>query len=98
MQTSGMVQMLVNCGDDDPVSGAFAFLPGLVVKDLRGGDEGIRDDSFKPPNLDTRMRPAYFQRSVGRSVVVDDIAVDETVIMAEKEPDHRFFVPGHCVE
>src|SRR5215213_5955383 len=35
---------------------------------------------------------------VGRAVVVDNVPVDEPVIVAEEERQHRFLVPGLRIE
>ncbi len=91
------IQVFVHLGGDHPIRGVAALLPEVVAKLARRKNEGIArhvpmDDGY------TFVARQHAERSVGRSVVVDEKSIDQAMIMPEEIRDHPCLVPAQGVK
>ena len=92
-----MVDVFVDVDDDDPVGDASTLLPAVIVVIGRRLYERIAGDSkFSQGHL--AVRGEQLTRPIGRSVVGDEVAVDDWVVVPEEERQHSLLVPAQRVE
>ena len=95
---AGDVQVLVDGRHDDPVRPVAAFLPGLVLHRPVRQHEGVGIRAGEVAQLDLRVGAQDLAGAVRRAVVVDHVAVDEGIVVAEEEAEHVGLVPAQGVE
>src|SRR6186997_1241290 len=93
-----MKQVLVDIGNDHPRRLSSAQLPALVGKRLFGEDKRLRDTADKAPRLHPRMGLQKSPALIGGTVVVDEIAVHQIVVVTKEEWQHPLVVPALRVE
>jgi hypothetical protein len=93
-----VVQMLVDVGDDHPISITATGLPAGVRERLLGEDERIRHSPGEAPHFDSRMGVEHGEGTVRGSVVVDEVAVDDGIVVPEEEGQHARVVPALRVQ
>src|SRR6185312_12282856 len=84
---------------DDPIRPFAALFPAAVVEGPIGEHpRGWVDEARSGTDFDVRFRLQDFERPVRRSVVKDDIAVDDLVIVPEEKSQHVRVVPAPRIQ
>ena len=92
-----MVDVFVDVDDDDPVGDASTLLPAvIVVIGRRLHERGAGDVKFAEHHL--AVGGEQLARPIGRSVVGDEVAIDDGVVVPEEVREHPLLVPAERVE
>jgi len=93
----GMEKEFIQVDQTNPIGASTAFLPagfekGQVRVEVRFGG------AFEGADLDLGRSVQKLDRTIGGTIVVNDDAIDERLIVPEEEWDNAFLVPAGGVE
>src|ERR1700675_837213 len=87
--------MLVDVCHNHPVSNATAFPPAGLQKRKLGSDSGPGIAIWRGwPQFDLGIETQNLLGIIARSIVIDDVPLNEFVIMQKKEGQHVSLVPA----
>jgi hypothetical protein len=75
-----------------------ALFPAIVVDMHRRQDIRIRLGTRKASDLHSRMLSQNAQRGIRGTIVKEDIAVDERIVVSEEVREHVLVVPADGIE
>src|SRR4029077_15425127 len=91
--------MLVDICHDHPVSNATAFPPASLQKRKLGSDSGPGIAILGSwPQFDLGIEAQNLPGIIARSIVIDDVPLNEFVIMQKKEGQQVSLIPTACVK
>jgi hypothetical protein len=94
-----VIQMLIDICHNYPVSNATTFLPaGFVMRERRTSSRLWIAIWGHWPQFDLGIATQNLPGIVGRTIIVDDVPLNEFVIMQKKEGQHVSLVPAARIE